>query len=1023
MASYNAITLEQRAIKREKIERRRGPKPVRTSLLWAQTSWLEAKVALCDGRVVFQSDTRTWNFDGDLLERTGRALDKLTLRPLCALESARLRTRRRQWVLWNECASLENLTGADLRARLVLESLLDAPLTPSAAREFCRLPLRQQNALLQELQSDYWATRTHEFMRWIARNRAHRFWQENSGFPVGLVSRLGFEGDVMSTLLQGQGELLLSQDELVALLETHSAERVRQIAQFWSEARWEWPSVRPLCVQLRHDSAGKLSRDWHDLEDKWRANWVGLWRDMARENLDAVKSALQLHELLASESLARWHETIHKSSTRDALIRWFGERNQNAFDQVKKLCGQSNAASLIEFFAELWLEYSDDQTEGFWHGTVLTSLQIARLLGIEKTRQMRKDNFLYLVRRCDKNSETLQLAWDWARRGESGSWLHQLSRLPLNGHNVALLRREADKFFVLMEGHPDLDAPTRGTLWDNVLSSEEKYAFNPVYWRLVREMASICLDKMKGWHASTLSNLGEWLTLWASRACDFSWNEPEALRFCGQMLAVFERKFKVTEETPERLGSIDSALETFMHLSHYAGEKSEGVGERCEELLLWLTHGKDDRTDDWGDAWRISRRLARRPRLARALLVVARRSPGTLRDLLPQIDVLRQLRLTDELDALEVELVSPTGELGELAVRFPALATSFALLSEWQHRTGDVAGIPAGIRELLGREEKWRREAEFLRTRLVESPNDHLQIRLVNLENRLQAGATGIERELADALQNAVELAVTQGVRALITRSLRGRLRALCGSVVDALEWNDDWANALLLACESEENRKWATKLLRGQSQKPSGWQHFLPANQKWLDEFDAQGKNREVFESPHRVQIGVWELWIEHDALQILQMGNRFSTCLSRGGCNSHSTITNALDANKLVVYARRDGQIQARQLWAVTDKWQLGGFHVYANLSESARQKSGVHLAFLEFAERFARDCGLELDSEREASVPELCGAQWYDDGLVSWEGLKAKPEEPTEGAAKSASTPKPCSSKAQRVIKISA
>ena len=45
MASFNAISLEQNALKRAKIERRRGPKPVRAALLWAQTAWLDGRVA------------------------------------------------------------------------------------------------------------------------------------------------------------------------------------------------------------------------------------------------------------------------------------------------------------------------------------------------------------------------------------------------------------------------------------------------------------------------------------------------------------------------------------------------------------------------------------------------------------------------------------------------------------------------------------------------------------------------------------------------------------------------------------------------------------------------------------------------------------------------------------------------------------------------------------------------------------------------------------------------------------------
>lgn len=477
------------------------------------------------------------------------------------------------------------------------------------------------------------------------------------------------------------------------------------------------------------------------------------------------------------------------------------------------------------------------------------------------------------------------------------------------------------------------------------------------------------------------------------------------------MLGAIERELKVLEEGPSRLNSIESPLETLVQLSHWAGETPEQARQRCEVLLNWLSHGKDDRAEDWCDALTCCRKLLHRPRFCEALLLVSKRLPTFAREVLPQIESLQRLHLTAELDAVEDEMPFPEGELGGLLVCFPRLEASVAALGEWQRRAGEAPAIPSGIRELLGREEKWQREAEFLRARLAKEPHAHLQTRLANLEARLESGVADVEVELAGALETAVEAAISGALRSLVTRALRGRLRLLCGPIAEALEWNDDWANALLIACELDSNRKWATKLLRGQSQNSSGWQRHIPANQKWLCEFAASGKNREVFESEYRAQIGEWELWIERDALQILQMGNRFSTCLSRGGCNSHSTIANALDANKLVVYARRDGHIQARQLWVVTDDGKLGGFHIYANLSEAARKKSGLSEAFFEFARRFGHECGLELLEFKEyvdIEIPEICGARWYDDGLVSWHNLKDAGEKPASGAPGAASSP---------------
>ena len=45
--------------------------------------------------------------------------------------------------------------------------------------------------------------------------------------------------------------------------------------------------------------------------------------------------------------------------------------------------------------------------------------------------------------------------------------------------------------------------------------------------------------------------------------------------------------------------------------------------------------------------------------------------------------------------------------------------------------------------------------------------------------------------------------------------------------------------------------------------------------------------------------------LRLETDLLRILQMGNYMGTCLSLGGGNAFSTVANACDLNKRVLYA----------------------------------------------------------------------------------------------------------------------
>jgi len=1004
MARFNAILLEQNALKREKIERRRGPKPVRASLLWARTQWLELPIALCEGHVCFASDGRSWNFDGALLESTKRALDKLSFRPLSRDEGERLANRKRKWAWWRECASLENLESADLRARFVLESLLVWPLHPSPAREVAALPLRVQAALLRELEGEFFPPATRELARWVSRNKDNCFWRENFDFPIHLACRLEFEGDAMPPILGGEG-LALDVSALAPLLETREPERAREIAQFWANARWEWPCVRSLCLPLKTKEASALKRAWRKLEGEWRAKWLELWREVASRDLDAARAALDFNGLLMDANLVRFRVSIHKAATRVALLEGFDKRNRDAFDTMQSLCKHDSAASLIELWSELWIEWSDVQTEGFWNEILKPTLQAARLIGAQGAREMRDAGQLPLVARFRQKPELLELAREWIARGDGDCWTWQLGRLPSSARNAAFLCRELGAFFAVCERFSALDATSRAALWDTVLTDDAKRALDPAYWRFIRLLTPLFLEKSFAWHQENAANLYDWLVLWAELSVDLGWEEAEAMAFCERILLSIERECDVLTKAPARLNRVETALEIFVRLSHGVGEPSARAGERCAKLLRWLLHGQEKRTEEWWGALATSQKLEHRPRFCAALLRVSARFPASVREVLTQFESLQNARLTGEFDSLEDIASGLDGELHILSVQHPFLEDELSFLDEWQRRMEIAPHVPSGVRAILEQENKWRREAEFLRARLEQAPDARLQKRLTNLEARVESGAGNVEAELRAASETAVELAIREGLHLMISRALRGRLRFLCGAVVDSLEWSDDWANALLLACETHSNRKWATKLLRGQSQNSSGWQRFIPANARWLEGFAASAKNRAVFEAPRSARFGQWEVWIERDALQILQMGNRFSTCLSRGGCNAHSTIANALDANKLVVYARRDGHIQARQLWAVTAKNQLGAFEIYANLSQTARDKSGVGAAFHEFAFHFARDCGMELNEDTAAVIPIICGALWYDDGLISWadllqieeEGMEAAPDAP--------------------------
>ena len=137
---------------------------------------------------------------------------------------------------------------------------------------------------------------------------------------------------------------------------------------------------------------------------------------------------------------------------------------------------------------------------------------------------------------------------------------------------------------------------------------------------------------------------------------------------------------------------------------------------------------------------------------------------------------------------------------------------------------------------------------------------------------------------------------------------------------------------------------------------------------------------------------LGRVHLRIEREPLQILQMGNAFGTCLSVGDINAFSTIANACELNKRVIFARDGtGRIVARKLLAVNTDGALVGFYAYASGPTEAAN-TALRAIMGRYAREFASRCNLELADAGD--VPTLFAEQWYNDGVVPWSDAEATP-----------------------------
>ncbi len=117
---------------------------------------------------------------------------------------------------------------------------------------------------------------------------------------------------------------------------------------------------------------------------------------------------------------------------------------------------------------------------------------------------------------------------------------------------------------------------------------------------------------------------------------------------------------------------------------------------------------------------------------------------------------------------------------------------------------------------------------------------------------------------------------------------------------------------------------------------------------------------------------------------LDYLLMGFHFETCLAPDSFNFFSTIANAADLNKQVVYGKTDaGKIIGRCLFALTDQGTILTYRRYAH-AETENFSAAVD----QFAEQLARAMNATLAST--GNVPNLAAKDWYDDGAIEMESL---------------------------------
>lgn len=288
-----------------------------------------------------------------------------------------------------------------------------------------------------------------------------------------------------------------------------------------------------------------------------------------------------------------------------------------------------------------------------------------------------------------------------------------------------------------------------------------------------------------------------------------------------------------------------------------------------------------------------------------------------------------------------------------------------------------------------------RREIEALRIRLDADPNNApLAKRLNNLHQRLAKSPTVSEQRLKNLdwkLRRAIRRRVFGKWQDELRAGLEEKICRLLG-VVEFPAWLTEERHQHAFAAIMKLSG-WAKTLgLRLLQLRcgPAPWNLAdEPANRKFVEYLRQLGIDPQPWLDPPGTVVRVGKngsrvrLSFESDPLEIFQMGTPFGTCLSPGSCNYFSTLANAADINKHVIFARDDrGQVAGRCLVAIAQNGGLLAFHPYCHNPE---------LGFAEMVGDLLKEMAARMGTAviTNGTVKCLVASKWYDDGAIDLVG----------------------------------
>lgn len=320
------------------------------------------------------------------------------------------------------------------------------------------------------------------------------------------------------------------------------------------------------------------------------------------------------------------------------------------------------------------------------------------------------------------------------------------------------------------------------------------------------------------------------------------------------------------------------------------------------------------------------------------------------------------------------------------------VSTWLELMGHYQQMIGKEPAIPKSVARFTKFADSRMRERDFLRRRIAEGAITAKQAqRLAFLEDPANQAAPVSPAKLQRAVEEACLAAACDALRFLVTDEIRNQWQNVADqrlpkcSFTRSMEFAT-WAVKMLPA-EAELLRE----ILAAARKYKSGYRWKLSKNRDWINNAKNNGLNWDAWTKSPQLATTVDDrkvvIEVVNDPIEVFQMGSYFNTCLSLGGCNQMSVLANAHDANKQVLFMRdARGHVVARQLVAISTKFELLGYHCYSAVNHREPEIFKKYIsAMAAYCGSWARRCGLKLASD---GIPESIGSHfWYDDEAHNW------------------------------------